>query len=136
MGRLPSFLLLGYFTLARGRAQMKDQIRKPTTPINRSQVRIAHQLRPPPTPDGSGGVAICLTAPTPPFSRVRRCHAPIVDGKIALAHLLGYVHSRIVSVVYGVANKRFSFLNSDATLDTTGHHETITRHHETITRHD
>ena len=27
-------------------------------------------------------------------------------------------------------------LNSDATLDTTGHHETITRHHETITRHD
>ena len=32
----------------------------------------------------------------------------VVDGKIALAHLLGYVHSRIVSVVYGVANKRFS----------------------------
>ena len=43
MGRLPYFLLLGYFTLARGRAQMKDQIRTPTTPINRSQVRTAHQ---------------------------------------------------------------------------------------------
>ena len=48
--------------------------------------------------------------PHPLPARLRaaeRAHG-VVDGKIALAHLLGYVHSRIVSVVYGVANKRFS----------------------------
>ena len=131
----------------RGRRWLQTKTKKttkvPTTgeaPQERD-ARPRPSLQPEAVADGLGG-SVQLSrqlvrvddGPHPLPARLRaaeRAHG-VVDGKIALAHLLGYVHSRIVSVVYGVANKRFSFLNSDATLDTTGHHETITRHHETI----